>query len=319
MKLLDNEIITIFNTMLDIRNFEKSCIEGSKTGEIHGELHTGIGQEAVGAMIKQFCRKEDALVSTHRNHVHAIGKSVSMRELMAEIFEKETGICKGRGGHMHPFDQSNNFSATGIVGSSIPVALGYAYGFWYENNDNISIAITGDGGSNSGAFHECLNIASAWQLPLLILLENNGYGISVKSENVNGPIEFYQRCNAYGILGKKVDGTNPELLYPVFNEVIEHLRKGNGPAILEVTCARFRGHYEGDHDTYRSRKELDENINTKDPIKILKNTIIERNILSENDLNHLIDESVLKIKNILSEVRKDSSPKSESFKEFVYN
>ena len=119
------------------RNFEKSCIEGSKTGEIHGELHTGIGQEAIGAVIKHFCRKEDALVSTHRNHVHAIGKNVSMRELMAEIFEKETGICKGRGGHMHPFDQSNNFSATGIVGSSIPVALGYAYGFWYENNDNI--------------------------------------------------------------------------------------------------------------------------------------------------------------------------------------
>ena len=139
MKLLDNEMITIFNTMLDIRNFEKSCIEGAKTGEIHGELHTGIGQEAVGAMIKQFCRKEDAVVSTHRNHVHAIGKSVSMRELMAEIFEKETGICKGRGGHMHPFDKLNNFSATGIVGSSIPVALGYAYGFWYENNDNINL------------------------------------------------------------------------------------------------------------------------------------------------------------------------------------
>ena len=109
------------------------------------------------------------------------------------------------------------------------------------------------------------------------------------------------------------------MLYPVFDEVIEHLRKGNGPAILEVTCARFQGHYEGDHDTYRTRNELDDNINNKDPIKILKNTIIERNILSENDLNHLIDESVLKIKNILSEVRKDSSPKSESFKEFIFN
>ena len=109
------------------------------------------------------------------------------------------------------------------------------------------------------------------------------------------------------------------MLYPVFSEVFEYIRKGNGPAILEVTCARFQGHYEGDHDTYRSRKELDDNINNKDPIKILKNIIIERNILSENDLNHLIDESKLKIKNMLSEVRKDNSPKSEGFKEFVYN
>ena len=267
MNLLNNELVTIFNTMLDIRNFEKSCIEGSKTGEIHGELHTGIGQEAIGAVIKHFCRKEDALVSTHRNHVHAIGKNVSMRELMAEIFEKETGICKGRGGHMHPFDQSNNFSATGIVGSSIPVALGYAYGFWYENNDNISIAVTGDGGANSGSFHESLNIASAWKLPLLILIENNGYGISVKAEDVNSPTEFYQRSSAYGILGKKADGTDPELLCSVFDEVFEYLRKGNGPVILEVTCSRFQGHYEGDHDLYRSKNELEDNIINKDPIK----------------------------------------------------
>ena len=319
MNLLNNELVTIFNTMLDIRNFEKSCIEGSKTGEIHGELHTGIGQEAIGAVIKHFCRKEDALVSTHRNHVHAIGKNVSMRELMAEIFEKETGICKGRGGHMHPFDQSNNFSATGIVGSSIPVALGYAYGFWYEKTDNISIAVTGDGGANSGSFHESLNIASAWKLPLLILIENNGYGISVKAEDVNSPTEFYQRSSAYGILGKKVDGTDPELLCSVFDEVFEYLRKGNGPAILEVTCSRFQGHYEGDHDLYRSKNELEDNIINKDPIKNLKNKIIKRNILSETDLNHLENESKLKIENILSEVRKDNSPKSESFKEFIFN
>ena len=319
MNLLNNELVTIFNTMLDIRNFEKSCIEGSKTGEIHGELHTGIGQEAIGAVIKHFCRKEDGLVSTHRNHVHAIGKNVSMRELMAEIFEKETGICKGRGGHMHPFDQSNNFSATGIVGSSIPVASGYAYGFWYENNDNISIAVTGDGGANSGSFHESLNIASAWKLPLLILIENNGYGISVKAEDVNSPTEFYKRSSAYGILGKKADGTDPELLCSVFDEVFEYLRKGNGPVILEVTCSRFQGHYEGDHDLYRSKNELEDNIINKDPIKNLKNKIIKRNILSEDDLNHLENESKLKIENILSEVRKDSAPKSENFKEFIFN
>ena len=319
MKLLNNELITIFSTMLDIRNFEKSCIKGSKTGEIHGELHTGIGQEAIGAVIKQFCRKEDALVSTHRNHVHAIGKNVSMRELMAEIYEKETGICRGRGGHMHPFDQSNNFSATGIVGSSIPIALGYAYGFWYENNDNISIAVTGDGGANSGSFHECLNIASAWNLPLLIIIENNGYGISVKAEDVNSPIEFYKRSSAYGILGKKADGADPEFLFSTFQEVNEYLRKGKGPAILEVTCSRFQGHYEGDHDLYRSKKELEDNFINKDPIKNLKHKIIERNILNEDDLIHLENESKLKIENILSEVRKDKSPKSEDFKNFLFN
>lgn len=319
MKLSDNEIITIFNTMLDIRNFEKSCIEGSKTGEIHGELHTGIGQEALGAIIKQVCKKEDALVSTHRNHVHALGKSVSERDLMAEIFEKETGLCKGRGGHMHPFDIDNNFSATGIVGSNIPVALGYAYGFWYEQKNNIAIAVTGDGGVNAGSFHECLNIAAAWNLPLMILIENNEYAISVKSEDVNSKVEFFKRADSYGILGKKVDGTDPELLYPVFSDMVKHIRNGNGPVILEITCVRFQGHYEGDHDLYRPKKVLDSQKMSKDPIIITKNKIIERGILNETQVNDMVKQSKIKVDKMLDEIRKDKSPLSSDFKKYIYN
>ena len=165
--------------MWEMRHFDEACLEGVPTFEIHGELHTGIGQEAISAGLLGKIKKEDALVTTHRNHYHALVKGVDPYLLMAEIFEKESGLCKGFGGHMHPFSIENNFSATGIVGQSLPVALGYAYGFKLKKQDNLAVGITGDGGANHGTFHETLNIAGAWKLPLLVLIENNGYGISV--------------------------------------------------------------------------------------------------------------------------------------------
>jgi len=176
--------IDLFKVMADMRHFDEACLEGVPTMEIHGELHTGIGQEAISAGMFGLLKKEDAVVSTHRNHYHALIKGVDPFLLMSEIFEKETGLCKGFGGHMHPFSLENNFSATGIVGQSLPVALGYSYAFKIRKQNFVAIGITGDGGSNHGTFHETLNIAGAWQLPLVVLVENNGYGISVPISDV---------------------------------------------------------------------------------------------------------------------------------------
>ena len=262
-------------------------MEGVPTREIHGELHTGIGQEGLSAGIADHFENGDAAVSTHRNHLHALARGVDPYKLMAEIFEKETGLCRGRGGHMHPFDPLTNFSATGIVGSALPVALGYAYANKLNKNDNIAVAFSGDGAANTGAFHETLNLAAAWKLPLLIVVENNDYAISVKFDDISATPTIAERAAAYCAWGRRVDGINVEEVFEVSRDAFKHVRDGNGPAILEATCCRFRGHYEGDHDTYRSRQERKEMLTTKDPIKLAREKIIDQKIMQSNALHKL--------------------------------
>ena len=220
-----------YRAMLVMRQFEEACLRGSRSREIHGELHLGIGQEAVAAGMVGTLRLDDAVVSTHRNHCHGIAKGVDLEAFMAEIFERETGLCRGRGGHMHPFDLDTHFSATGIVGSALPVALGYAYAHWLEGTDSIAVGVTGEGGANAGAFHECLNMAAAWKLPLVVLVENNGWAISVPAEHVMPEVDIAARASAYGAWGKKVDGVDVEVVAEAFAEAAAHARSGRGPAI----------------------------------------------------------------------------------------
>lgn len=291
-----------------MRHFDNACLEGAKSGEIHGELHLGIGQEAVAAGMVESLRKEDALVSTHRNHFHALAKSVSKRALLAEIFEKESGLCRGRGGHMHPFDQDNNFSATGIVGASLPVALGYAYAFDLKGNDDIAVAIVGDGGSNHGTFHETLNMAGAWQLPLVVVVENNQYGISVKSESVVATETIAERACAYGIMGKGVDGTDVDAVAAVFSEAVSHARNGNGPVLIEASCYRFRGHFEGDLGLYRSKDEVLNAHENEDPLKIYRARLLQRDIVTAAELDEIEESSAAEMQILLESVRSDNSP-----------
>ena len=187
-----------YRHMLGMRAFDEACIDALRKGEIHGELHTGINQEAIGAAMAESLRPGDAVVSTHRNHFHALAKGVSPRALLAEILERETGLCRGRGGHMHPFDPSTNFSATGIVGASLPVALGYAQAFRLRGEDHVAVGVTGDGGSHTGGFHEALVIAGARRLPLVVLVENNALAISVEFSAVSPTRTVSERAAAGG-------------------------------------------------------------------------------------------------------------------------
>jgi acetoin:2,6-dichlorophenolindophenol oxidoreductase subunit alpha len=304
-----------FRAMVVMRQFEEACIKGAMAREIHGELHAGIGQEAIAAGMIGALQVEDALVSTHRNHLHAIAKGVPLRPLMAEIFERETGLCKGRGGHMHPFDPLRKFSATGIVGSSIPVALGYAYAFWLEGQPSVAVAITGEGGSNAGAFHECMNIAAAWKLPFVLLVENNFYAISVRYDEVMATPTIAERAAAYGAWGRKVDGTDVDAVAAAFAEATAHARQGDGPALLEATCYRFRGHYEGDHDGYRSREDRDRMKKENDPIVLYRKRLLDNKIATEAQLNRVDEEAKQEISTIVAAVRSDRlPPASEAMK-----
>jgi pyruvate dehydrogenase E1 component alpha subunit len=297
-----------YGTMLLMRQFEEACLEGVPTFEIHGELHTGIGQEAIGAGMVGVLRDGDALVSTHRNHFHAIAKGVPLRSLLAEIYEKETGLCRGRGGHMHPFDAQHNFSATGIVGASLPVALGYAYAFWLRNDDNVAVGVIGDGGSNHGTFHECLNIAGAWRLPLVVLVENNGLAISVPFDQVSATKTIAERGHIYGAWCAKIDGTDPDEVAKAFAEGVAYARSGRGPALIEATCYRHRGHYEGDLDHYRDRAERKRIQREADPISNYRSKLLEAGIADTKTLDSLENEYKTSMQTLLSEVRRDKMP-----------
>jgi acetoin:2,6-dichlorophenolindophenol oxidoreductase subunit alpha len=307
-----------FRKMLTMRHFDEACLEGVPTREIHGELHTGIGQEAIAAGMVESLKKGDAVVSTHRNHYHGIAAGVPLHPMMAEIFERETGLCKGRGGHMHLFAPEQNFSSTGIVGASLPVALGYAYGFWTEGKDNVAIAVTGDGGTNNGTFHECLNIAGAWKLPFVLLVENNWLAISVPIEAVTATPTIAERSVAYSAWGKKVDGLDVDTFAAAFADAVVHARSGKGPAIIEATCYRFRGHFEGDHDSYRKMDEKKRLRESYDPIELAKRKLIQDNVATEAEVDSMIQASKHEMNALLTKVRSEPMPEADKALEYVF-
>ncbi len=297
-----------YRLMARMREFDRACLEGVPTLEIHGEMHTGIGQEAVAAGLASSLRPDDALVSTHRNHFHALAKGVDARALMAEIFERESGLCRGRGGHMHPFDPENNFSATGIVGAGLPVALGYAYAFAIEGGERVAVAVTGDGGTNHGTFHETLNLAAAWELPLLVLVENNFLAISVPTSHVTATATIAERSAAYGAPGRTVDGTDYELVGAAVADGIRHCREDGGPFVLEALCYRFQGHYEGDAEQYRAKDELERIRRDHDPLVIARERLLEAGAGDEARLDAISTEAREEMQAILAQVRADPMP-----------
>ena len=296
-----------FRLMARMRQFELACLAGVETREIHGELHLGIGQEAIAAGMAGSLRAHDAMATTHRCHLHAIAKGVPLLEMLAEIFEREGGLCKGRGGHMHLFDPVRRFSTTGIVGSSLGVALGHAYSFMLEDNDGVAVGITGDGGTNIGAFHEVLNMAGAWELPLVVVVENNRYAISVALEGVLATPTIAERASAYRAWGRLVDGTDFEVVQSAFAEAVEYARERHGPAILEATCHRFRGHYEGDIDHYRSAVQKKE-MQVNDPLNLARSELLRRGEATAEELDCIEDEATAEMQALLAEVRSMAWP-----------
>jgi acetoin:2,6-dichlorophenolindophenol oxidoreductase subunit alpha len=307
-----------FKHMVAMRHFDEACLEGVPTREIHGELHTGIGQEAIGAGMAESLEPGDAVVSTHRSHYHAVAAGVPLKPMMAEIFERETGLCKGRGGHMHLFAPEQNFSSTGIVGASLPVALGYAYAFWIEGQANVAVAVTGDGGTNNGTFHECLNIAGAWKLPFVLVVENNLLAISVPIDDVLATPTIAERAAAYGAWGKKVDGTNVDTFAAAFAEAVDHARSGKGPAVIEATCYRFRGHFEGDHDSYRKMDEKKRIRDSYDPIELAKRDLIQDSVATEGELETVMRASKEEMNALLAQVRSEPLPDAENALDYIF-
>ena len=290
-----------------MRHFELTCLKGVPTKEIHGELHTAIGQEAISAGMVGHLSPDDAMCSTHRNHMHAIAKGVDMRSMLAEIFERSTGLCGGFGGHMHLFDKGLKFSATGIVGAGLPVAIGHAYAAKLKSNGAIAVAVVGDGAVNTGAFHESMNMAGAMKLPLIVVVENNEWAISVPFSASSATETIAERAPSWSAHGIRIDGLDVELVSQEFGRAAMRARSGEGPSLIEAMCYRFRGHFEGDADMYRSNEEK-ENRRKQDPIAITKEKIIKNGDASAQELDDMERSVELQMNEMLESVRNDSSP-----------
>lgn len=299
-----------FGYMVWMREFELACLEGVPTREIHGELHTAVGQEAIGAGMAGFLRPDDALTATHRNHLQAIAKGVDMRAMLAEIFEKETGLCGGFGGHMHLFDPGLKFSATGIVGAGLPVSAGHAWASRLRGDDSVSVAVIGDGAVNTGAFHEAMNFAGVHQLPMVVLVENNEWAISVPFDKASATPTVAERAPAWAASGVRVDGTDVEAVADAFGEAVSRARTGGGPSIVEATCYRFRGHFEGDADTYRSEEEKDAR-RAVDPLDLAEKKLVEQGEASREELAGIRQAVKEAMATMLESVRADNQPPAD--------
>lgn len=306
-----------FGYMVWMREFELACLEGVPTREIHGELHTAVGQEAIGAGMAGFLRPDDALTSTHRNHLHAIAKGVDMRAMLAEIFEKETGLCGGFGGHMHLMDPTLRFSATGIVGAGVPVAVGHAWAALMRRSDAVAVAVIGDGAVNTGAFHEAMNFAGVHQLPLVVLVENNEWAISVPFEKASATATIAERAPAWAAHGERVDGNDVEAVARAFGDAVARARQGGGPSLLEATCYRFRGHFEGDADTYRTEEEKNRR-RAVDPLELTAQTLISRGEATAEEVQAIRQSIREAMAQMLESVRADAAPSGANARNHVY-
>ncbi len=277
-------VLALYRQMQVIRICEEQLARSHQRGLIHGACHTYVGEEAIATGVCAHLGPTDVVFSTHRGHGHALAKGVPPRELMAELFGRATGCSMGRGGSMHLFSPAVGMMGTsGIVGPCILQAAGAGYSFKLLKTDQVAVAFFGDGASNNAAFHEGLNMASIWKLPVLFVCENNQFATEVPNSYAAGNPNVASRGVAYGMPGIEVDGNDVLTVYDVAGEAIRRARAGGGPTLLECRTYRTRAHAEGMGDfTYRTREQVEE-WKTRDPIARLRTTAEEQSMVTADD------------------------------------
>ena len=281
-------MLALYRQMRTIRECEGRLVRAYQRGLIPGPCHTYIGEEAVAVGVCACLRREDVVFSTHRGHGHALAKGVKPRELMAEVFGRATGCAGGRGGSMHLFAPEVGLMGTsGIVGPSILQATGAGYSFKILRTDNVSVAFFGDGAVNNGAFHEGLNMASIWRLPVLYVCENNQYATEVAFRYSSGNPSVASRGAAYGLPGFEIDGNDVLAVNAAAEEAVQRARSGEGPTLIECKTYRTRPHAEGMQDySYRTREEVEE-WKKRDPIGRLRTTLLVNEEVAESELESI--------------------------------
>lgn len=290
MPLDQQTALALYRQMLTIRDFEETMVqvymEGKTpvfdigSGPVPGELHLAAGQEPVAVGVCAHLRPTDTVTGPHRAHHIAIAKGVDLKKMAAEIFGKETGLSKGKGGHMHLFDPAVKFSCSGIIGAGMPPAVGAALASKMQHRDDVAVAFFGEGAANQGSFHESLNLAAAWKLPVIFVCEDNSWAISVPKTAATAITSNADRAQAYGIPGVAVHENDATAVYEVAGEAVARARRGDGPSLLEIHTDRYLGHFQGDPELYRDPQEVP-HLKEHDPITRMRGQLMAQGWLTE--------------------------------------
>src|SRR5215217_2869781 len=287
-ELSKEALLEAYRTMRTIREFEERLHVEFATGEIPGFVHLYAGEEAIAAGVCAHLRRDDYVASTHRGHGHAIAKGCDVKGMMAEIYGKKTGICHGKGGSMHIADLDQGMlGANGIVGGGPPLVCGVGLTAKVKRTEQVAVSFTGDGGSNQGTFLEALNLASAWHLPCVFVVENNGYAEATSSQFHQAGVDVAKRADGFGMPGIILDGFDFFAVHEAAGEAIARARAGGGPTLLECKVGRYFGHFEGDQQTYRGPNEVEDLRRDRDCLESLARRATEAGLIEQSDLDEI--------------------------------
>lgn len=308
MELTKEKKIEILRMMTRIRFFEEYTKEKYINGEIPGFLHSYIGQEAIAAGFCSMLKKSDFITSTHRGHGHVLAKGADVKRMMSELYGRSNGLCKGKGGSMHIADYSIRIiGANGIVGGSIPIAVGVGLSIKMKKAFDVVVCFFGDGAVNQGSFHEALNLASIWSLPIIFVCENNLYALSTPQKYHMNIEKISTRKIAYNIYGNTINGNKVLEVCKEASKIINLAREGNGPFLIECLTYRKYGHYIGDPGLYKDKKEI-KKWEKLDPIMIYKDFLINNGILKNNEIRDMDNEIISEVKEAIEFAKNSSLP-----------
>jgi TPP-dependent pyruvate/acetoin dehydrogenase alpha subunit len=307
--------LDLFRTMVLIRTFEEAILREYHAdkkpafdigaGAIPGEMHLAAGQEPVAAGVCAHLTTDDAVTATHRPHHFAIAHGVDLRRMAAEIFGRVDGLGRGRGGHMHLFDPATHFSCSGIIAEGYPPALGQALAFRKKGTDRIAVAVTGEGAANQGAFHESLNLAALWKLPVVFVVEDNDWGISVPRSASTCVTSNADRAAGYDMPGERVEDNSVEAVYEAAGRAVERARAGQGPSLIEVHTLRLWGHFEGDAQGYRSDLE---GVQGRDPLPTYEAALRGRGVLDDDGVKDAQETARQRVEDAIAFARQSAEP-----------
>jgi TPP-dependent pyruvate/acetoin dehydrogenase alpha subunit len=320
MNIPSEHLVDMYETMVKIRHFEERIREiyfsdklpafDIAAGLIPGEMHLAAGQEPVAVGVRPHLKPGDAITATHRPHHIAIAQGVDLKKMAAEIFGRSTGLGKGKGGHMHLYSVEPNFGCSGIIAEGMPVAVGAGLAFKRRGTDNVALSFFGEGAANQGAFHESLNLAAIWELPVVFICEDNAYAISVPKTMATAIPDNSDRAAAYGIPGVLVANNDPIAVYEVAGEAISRARSGGGPSLIEVKTDRLWGHFEGDADGYRT-DEFKKAMADRDVVVSFGQKLVSEGVLTEPDLETIKERIHGEVEDALSFAESSPYPEPE--------
>lgn len=287
LKYSKEQYLEWYTLMLRIRRFEERALMAYGQQKIRGFCHVYIGQEAVAAGIESALIKGDGIVTAYRQHGTAIGRGVTMKQAMAELYGKETGIVKGKGGSMHFFFKENKyFGGNGIVGAQIPIGTGIAMAEQYKGTDNLCVTMFGDGASRQGALWESWNMAMTWKLPVLYILENNGYAMGTSIERTSNVTDMSKLGASFEMPSESVDGMDPAAVHEAIERAAKHIRSGKGPYYLNIETYRYKGHSVSDPAKYREKEEVRQ-YQERDPVKVTEKMILDNGLATEAEIKQI--------------------------------